>query len=972
MRTRFSSHLSARDLRPVPTTDAPANCLPTARAYSAGGAARRLTLALAASVPLCAGALLATPAQAAPTAESDENGPLVQIVKPGYNDVLKGKYRILIQVTARKYNPQSVEMFIDDQSATKGPMEISSFASSSYDFDTRLLTEGRHKLTVRVTDSQGFRGWSETTVFVNNKNVVDNQAPSLSWVGIKPLQEVSGSMKLEVNAADNFGVKMLILSVNPVDPSVKGHSWFINHPPYKVDLDTVGQNMPDGLYVLKALAFDSLEQQGEAQSLTIGVINNPINATKIGDMLEGQKQMANILAGKAPTEAAPTKATTPAKTTPAPTVTAPTATAPTVPVPAKPAPSADYAAPVVPEATTARSSVPTAQDRPLPPALNIPQATPTNPGIQLPRVAPQVTTPQAETPEIVLAPAEVEAPTETATNEVEAPGEIAPTTPSIESSHESSQPEIAPATTPAQPTATAETTATTETPTTADATATTETPATAETPEGAAVIASPAPTERTLMAKLPSLPIGQRNAGAASLSRAAAVDLAVTPASRVGAGARLTAPIEVARFSRPILAGRAVSDAPVWSQNAAGDDSRLSNSELSRARASKIRVLNQARPVAARGGEFKPARALQVSAPTLAERPILGRTVTPDSVSVPAAKLTREAQMQATPLAKARPATPRPLAPGALSKAVTAKQRLAPLAPQTGAATARATQRGAMSKAAPAAERAKPIELAPALLAKNATLTAQAPQLSAPTAPRMSESASGLGVPSKLSKAVQRPTEKAQAGSRNGERVAALPRPDAAKRDRSGASIVAVPLSAPLQIADATATPIPASYRAESATTLRAIAARFGLPVELIAISNGWTTETKVLRGTEVKLPRPLQVSYNGAPVKGDAPSMLMGDTAVTAFRFMFERTGGKLEWDAANQRVVARKDGRVITLNIGSNVAKVGDRDVMMEMAAFLFQGRTMVPLRFFEEGMNAQVEWNPQTGRIVVAMAG
>jgi hypothetical protein len=66
----------------------------------------------------------------------------------------------------------------------------------------------------------------------------------------------------------------------------------------------------------------------------------------------------------------------------------------------------------------------------------------------------------------------------------------------------------------------------------------------------------------------------------------------------------------------------------------------------------------------------------------------------------------------------------------------------------------------------------------------------------------------------------------------------------------------------------------------------------------------------------------------------------------------MFEQAGGKLEWDAKKQRVVAKKGDSEVTLTIGSNKAKVGNKDVMMELAAFLFEGRTMVPVRFFEEG--------------------
>ena len=176
MRTRFSSHLSPRTARPVSAADLALEGRAPMRA--SWKAARRLTLALAASAPLCAGALLSGPAQAAPTVESDENGPLVQIIKPGYNDVLKGKYRILIQVTARKYNPQSVEMFIDDESATTGPMEISSFASSSYDFDTRLLSEGRHKLTVRVTDSQGFAAGAKSPFSSTTKASLTIKCPT--------------------------------------------------------------------------------------------------------------------------------------------------------------------------------------------------------------------------------------------------------------------------------------------------------------------------------------------------------------------------------------------------------------------------------------------------------------------------------------------------------------------------------------------------------------------------------------------------------------------------------------------------------------------------------------------------------------------------------------------------------------------------------------------------------------------------
>jgi hypothetical protein len=41
-----------------------------------------------------------------------------------------------------------------------------------------------------------------------------------------------------------------------------------------------------------------------------------------------------------------------------------------------------------------------------------------------------------------------------------------------------------------------------------------------------------------------------------------------------------------------------------------------------------------------------------------------------------------------------------------------------------------------------------------------------------------------------------------------------------------------------------------------------------------------------------------------------------------------------------------------------------------MMDLAAFLLSGRTMVPIRLFEKALHAQVDWEPSTGRIYVAM--
>ena len=123
-------------------------------------------------------------------------------------------------------------------------------------------------------------------------------------------------------------------------------------------------------------------------------------------------------------------------------------------------------------------------------------------------------------------------------------------------------------------------------------------------------------------------------------------------------------------------------------------------------------------------------------------------------------------------------------------------------------------------------------------------------------------------------------------------------------------------------------------------------------------------------KGSRVLLPQALTISYKGQNITGDVAPLLIGSTSVAPFRFLFEKQGGKMRWDAAGRRVTARNGSYEVSLEIGSDKAIVNQEEVLMDMAAFLLSGRTMVPVRFFEKALHAKVEWEPSTGRIFVAM--
>jgi LysM repeat protein len=193
------------------------------------------------------------------------------------------------------------------------------------------------------------------------------------------------------------------------------------------------------------------------------------------------------------------------------------------------------------------------------------------------------------------------------------------------------------------------------------------------------------------------------------------------------------------------------------------------------------------------------------------------------------------------------------------------------------------------------------------------------------------------------------------------DRVAALLKQPATPRDqRNAITIVQSP----------SAKTLPAFYVAPSETLLSSIAARHSVSLEMLATVNNLKPNAKIARGQKVLFPREISVRYAGKPVTGDVASLMVGSTSVMAFRFLFEKNGGTMIWDAAKGRVIAKDGDREIILTVGSKEAMVNKKAEMMEMAAFLMSGRTMVPVRFFEKTMAAHVEWEPATGRLLVSV--
>lgn len=120
---------------------------------------------------------------------------------------------------------------------------------------------------------------------------------------------------------------------------------------------------------------------------------------------------------------------------------------------------------------------------------------------------------------------------------------------------------------------------------------------------------------------------------------------------------------------------------------------------------------------------------------------------------------------------------------------------------------------------------------------------------------------------------------------------------------------------------------------------------------------------TKVARGTK------LAVSYQGAPIAFDVKPMTKAGIPVAPIRHIFNQAGGAVAWmGGPDRKVVAQGRGGEVVVKIGSRRATVNEREVTMDLAAFLKDGRAMIPLSFVRDALQVDVWYEPGTGRISI----
>lgn len=109
-------------------------------------------------------------------------------------------------------------------------------------------------------------------------------------------------------------------------------------------------------------------------------------------------------------------------------------------------------------------------------------------------------------------------------------------------------------------------------------------------------------------------------------------------------------------------------------------------------------------------------------------------------------------------------------------------------------------------------------------------------------------------------------------------------------------------------------------------------------------------------------------IYIDGIQQEYEVAPFIENGTTLVPMRSIFEELGAEVKWIEHSKTVIATKKELSVELKIGSYFAKVNDETVKMDTQAKLVNGTTMVPLRFVSTALGAEVEWEAETKTVQI----
>lgn len=111
-----------------------------------------------------------------------------------------------------------------------------------------------------------------------------------------------------------------------------------------------------------------------------------------------------------------------------------------------------------------------------------------------------------------------------------------------------------------------------------------------------------------------------------------------------------------------------------------------------------------------------------------------------------------------------------------------------------------------------------------------------------------------------------------------------------------------------------------------------------------------------------------VKVFIDGSPLESDVAPYISNDRTLVPIRAISERFGADVDWNEAARTVTITKYDAEIKLIIDSVDAEKNGTKISLDQPAVITQSRTMVPIRFVAEALDCKVDWTEKDKSVYI----
>jgi len=111
-----------------------------------------------------------------------------------------------------------------------------------------------------------------------------------------------------------------------------------------------------------------------------------------------------------------------------------------------------------------------------------------------------------------------------------------------------------------------------------------------------------------------------------------------------------------------------------------------------------------------------------------------------------------------------------------------------------------------------------------------------------------------------------------------------------------------------------------------------------------------------------------VDITVNGATKKMDVAPFIDDNRTFVPIRFVSEELGCAVEWLEKTKEIIIKDKSNILILKVGSKVISVNGKNKEMDVEVFIENSRTFVPIRFISEELGCKVEWLNETKEVVI----